>query len=64
MVEVSPTNTQEREIIGKWYAGIYTVGEKALLYVGKNWKIDVSACREISNAALLSILQRLALIVI
>ena len=26
--------TQESEIIGKWFAGIYTVGKKVLLYVG------------------------------
>ena len=27
--------TEVSEIIGKWFAGIYTVGKKVLLYVGR-----------------------------
>ena len=33
MVKISPP-TQKSEITGKWFAGIYTVGKKVLLFVG------------------------------
>ena len=43
---------QESEIIGKWFAGIYAIGKKVLLYVGQATKglcLTVTANQHILN---------------